>query len=176
MELSGKITTIRGGRKVVTLKPGKHSAGRNVYLHVTSETSASWIFMAKFGNKRPEIGLGSFIGTGRAFTLTKDEAQTAAEPYRAALKAGQDPRLVKSRSLPAPTFAAMLDSYLAKEAGSWKGKGTEVQWRQQLGKHCAALLPVPVDQIDSRHGARRAAADLEAVDRRHPAAAHRDGA
>jgi integrase len=147
MELKGKITVIRGGRKVVALKPGRYAAGRNVYLQVTSETAASWIFMHKHEGKRREYGLGSFIGTGRAFTLDRDEAQAEAEKIRAILRAGQDPRAMRAKKAVAPTLAAMLDSYLATKVSSWKGGGTEKQWRQQLGRHCARLLQMPVDLI-----------------------------
>jgi integrase len=149
MELKGKITTIRNGRKVVVLKPGRYAAGYNVYLQVTSETAASWIFMAQMAGRRREIGLGSFIGTGRAVTLNREQAQTEAEKIRTMLRAGQDPRAVRARKTAAPTLAAVLDLYMADKAGAWKGSGTEAQWRQQLGKHCPALLATPVDRIDT---------------------------
>lgn len=141
MRLSGAITKMQNGQRMMAKPVGLYSLTDNVYLRIKSETAGSWLFIGVVNGKRREIGLGS------ARFVSKDEAREAGEKVRAQIRARQDPLTARAKALPAPTFAMMLDSYLAKEAHSWKGTGTEKQWRQQLSKHCAALMSMPVDQI-----------------------------
>ena len=141
MRLSGAITKIKNGRKVMAVPAGMHSLTDNVWLRVKSDTNASWLFIGVVGGRRRQIG----IGGGRF--VSKDEAREAAEKIRAEIRAGNDPVAVRIEAKPVPSFAKVLDSYLAS---GWKGSdGTELQWRQQLGKHCPKLLALPVDRIDT---------------------------
>jgi len=48
-------------RKVSSItKPGRHSDGGGLYLYVRPSGSRSWLFLYRWREKRPEIGLGPY--------------------------------------------------------------------------------------------------------------------
>jgi integrase len=45
------------------------------------------------------------------------------------------------------TFGAMADQFIGAHEPSWKNQKHVWQWRQTLGKYCAAIRDIPVDEI-----------------------------
>lgn len=137
-----------------TLKAGRHSDGRNLWLTVTPTGAKSWVFMWKTGNgKRREMGLGSFTGDGAPYSVSLKQARLRADAVRAQLERGEDPLAAKQQAkLASVTFEALMLDRIAMEKPQWKPKadGTyknEKQWLASLRTHAAKLLPMQVGHI-----------------------------
>lgn len=151
MRLNGRqITAYYQGR--TTLPNGKHSIADapGLYLRVSGPKAASWVVLATIAGTRMQITIGSFTGAGRIVRYSVADARAEADKIRVNIANDQHPLVHRVVVAPtAPVFAAVLDTFLAGRATQWKGDGTEKQWRQQLGKHCADLLKTPVNRIDT---------------------------
>lgn len=147
MKLNGKMLSAHYTGKS-PLPPGRYSDGRCLYLRVTSPKAASWMYFAQIDGKRREIGLGSYMGTGRAVRLDLPQARMAADKLRARIARGEKNIAARDKRQSKATFGQMLDSYLAKEAVSWKGDDNEKAWRRLFAKHAAELCATKVDRVD----------------------------
>lgn len=134
-----------------SLKAGRHSDGRNLYLSVSGTGSMSWVFMWDQNGKRREMGLGSFTGAGKAFRLGLAEARLAADKVRAQLAAGIDPLAdrVAKKTAATPLFSTILEQVIVAKSADWKGPKNEQTWRQSFRDYGSALLGMPVNQIDA---------------------------
>lgn len=67
-------------RKVEMLKePGRHVDGAGLYLKVRPSGAKSWVFLYRWQNRRPELGLGAYS------TVSLLEARRRADGARSGL-------------------------------------------------------------------------------------------
>jgi len=140
-------------RKVASLKePGRHSDGGGLYLRITPQGARSWVFMAKLGTKRAEIGLGPLTA------VSLSSARRVAEKMREAVALGSDPRAIiapaesvsdenGSPESAIPTFGQMADQILSDILPGFKNPKHRQQWENTLKTHGAALRPIRVDRV-----------------------------
>jgi hypothetical protein len=138
----GKLTA----RAVATLvKPGRHSDGGNLYLHVGPNGERRWAFMFVLNGKQREMGLGS----ARDVTLAR--ARELAADARRHLAEGRDPiaerDTTRAKARPVPTFAAVADDLYATLSPTWENERHRWQWNQALTVLAKPLRSMPVDQI-----------------------------
>jgi integrase len=133
--------------------PGRYADGDGLYLYISPSGNRSWVFRYRdrVTGKLRDKGLGPL----RDITLEK--AREAAAACRDALRAGGDPidtprqerqalRLERSRQV---TFGACADRYIAAHAAGWRNEKHGAQWKATLETHAAALIDLPVADIDT---------------------------
>lgn len=136
-------------RQVAALKePGRHSDGGGLYLRITPHGARSWVFMAKIGDKRSEIGLGA------AASLSLAKAREIASEMREAVALGRDPRRVlapEAEPQKVPTFGQFADDYIRSVEEGWRNVVHRQQWRNSLRDHAAGLSPLLVSEITTEN-------------------------
>lgn len=124
-------------------KPGLHAVGGVVglYLQVTPTGAASWILRATVGDRRRDIGLGSFP------TVTLEGARAAAREAREKIRAGVDPveerraaraALIAQRA-GAVTFDECARRYIAAHEREWSAKSVG-QWTSSLAMYASPVI------------------------------------
>ncbi len=125
--------------KTVT-EAGRYHDGGGLMLVVKPTGGKSWIQRLTVNGRRRDLGLGSF----EFVSLT--EARSKAFDNRMAARTGRNP--VADKSI--PTFSQAVEQVVQLHRSTWKGDGSERQWRGELGKY---VLPVigetRVDRIDT---------------------------
>lgn len=119
---------------------GRYHDGGGLMLVVKPTGSRSWIQRLTVNGKRRDIGLGSFEFVSLA------EARRVAFDNRMAARTGKNP--VADRSI--PTFGKAMESVIALHRDTWKGEGSEKQWRGELTKYALPVLgEARVDRIQT---------------------------
>jgi integrase len=145
-----RLTTV--GMKALT-KPGRYADGAGLYLLVKPDGRRTWVFRwrDRLTGKLRDKGLGAELDVGLA------EARDRASACRRILRDGGDPiadpkqhilaaRLERARR---KTFGECKDAYIAAHAAEWRNEKHQAQWEATLTNYAAALLPLPVAEIDT---------------------------
>ena len=115
-------------RFVKTAPAGYHADGAGLYLLVTPEGTASWVFRYTLAKRKREMGLGSATLYGLA------EARQRRDDYRRLLADGHDPIDYRkaARSATTRTWGEARDAFIAAHEAEWKTEAQAAQWRQSL--------------------------------------------
>ena len=133
---------------------GKHADGGGLYF-VKTKTGAKWIYRYSFGDKRREMGLGSYPAVSLA------EARRERDKWAEHLRAGTDPISERERQRQAaaeelnsedPTLEDLaLMTLEAKKAGL-RGGGNRGRWYSPLKTHVISKIgKMRVSQITQKH-------------------------
>ncbi|MGJ0506989.1 MAG: tyrosine-type recombinase/integrase [Methylocystis sp.] len=133
---------------MATAPPGTYCDGGGLYLIVSEFGSRSWVYRFSFGDRRPEMGLGTVEeGVGLA------EARAARDEARAIRRSGRNPiearEAARRASATKKTFGEVADELLESKASSWKHPKHVHQWKVSLKESAASLRSRPVDEIDT---------------------------
>ncbi|MFL9859480.1 tyrosine-type recombinase/integrase [Paraburkholderia madseniana] len=140
-----KVAKELGALAVSKLKePGMHPVGKvaGLYLQVLGPVSRSWILRVKVGEKRREIGLGSYPA------VSLKEAQTKAQGERDKISAGIDPILqrreaasnLRANQALEMTFEAAAKRFMDAKSSEWKNPKHGDQWRNTLETYAYPLI------------------------------------
>lgn len=134
-------------------QPGLHAVGGvpGLQLQVTPTGARSWILRVKVGNKRRDVGLGSF----GAVTLA--DARERARNVKAEVWEGTDPiaeRKAKRAALIAAqakalTFEQCAAQYIAAHRDGWRNVKHAAQWASTLNTYAAPINKLPVAEVDT---------------------------
>ncbi len=125
--------------KTVT-EAGRYYDGGGLMLVVKPTGGKSWIQRLVVNGKRHDMGLGSFE------FVSLPEARRQAFDNRMAARTGGNPIAEKG----IPTFADAMESVIVLHRETWKGNGSEKQWRGELGKYALPVIgETRVDRIDT---------------------------
>lgn len=133
-------------------KPGRHTDGDGLHLHVRSNGSAGWVLRYRLHNSQRDMSLGGFPD------VSLKDAREAAEVARQVIKAGRDPIRERQRAQREAaeaasrdrTFRAAMESALGAREGAWKNEKHRWQWRATVEKHALPILgDLPVAEIDT---------------------------
>jgi integrase len=133
---------------VKAAKPGKHSDGGGLWLHVRADGGAQWVLRVTVHGRRREMGLGS------ATDVSLKEARESAERARALVRAEKDPIKERIRERKEAARNLHLFKDIAKDAfesrkAELKGDGMAGRWFSPLELHILPKLgKVPVSDID----------------------------
>ncbi len=137
-------------RKVETLKkPGRHVDGGGLYLKVRPSGAKSWVFLYRWQDRRPELGLGPYP------TVSLLEARRRADEARSYLSElpPRDPRSVwKQEQLERngeQPFGEFTEEFLATILSDFKNAKHRQQWENTLRAYAASIWSKPVKQIDT---------------------------
>jgi integrase len=131
-------------RKVQTATSGKHSDGSGLYLMVDKAGRKRWKFIFTFGEKRPEMALGSFPEMSLA------EAREAALEARRLVLRGVNPvEARRAERRPVATFGDVARELHADRAHGWRSEKYRKQWLEGLRRHAGALWDVDVTAIST---------------------------
>lgn len=140
-----KVAKELGALAVSKLKePGMHPVGKvaGLYLQVLGPASRSWILRVKVGEKRREIGLGSYPA------VSLKEAHTKAQAERDKVSAGIDPILqrreaasnLRANQALEMTFEAAAKRFMDAKSSEWKNPKHGDQWRNTLETYAYPLI------------------------------------
>jgi integrase len=143
----------------LSLKPGLHSDGGNLYLQISigkeGNRRLSWIFRYRMrgGGKLRDVGLGS------ANTVSLVKAREFAAKYRLALLEGKNPKeerdAAKANAGQKPavmTFDACATAYITAHEVGWRNAKHRQQWNNSLRDYASPSLgALPVDEITTEH-------------------------
>lgn len=131
---------------------GRYSDGDGLYFYVSKSGNRSWVFRYRdrVTGKLRDRGLGP------TRDVSLEQARDYARAARGELRAGVDPidaRRVqraeaKHQRLQAITFGQCADRYIESHRAAWRSAKHADQWRSTLTTYAAALLSMPVADID----------------------------
>lgn len=134
-------------RKVETAKPGQYGDGAGLWLVVDKNGGKRWIYRFQIDRKASSMGLGAVRD------VSLPEARAKAQKARTAVKAGRNPiedrRAAQREADGATTFGQVAVKIIEARAPSWRGAGTEADWRRGIEVHAASLRDIQVDEIDT---------------------------
>lgn len=134
--------------KTIT-RAGRHADGGGLYLVVRKRGQAVerlWVFRYSRGTR--EAKRDSVLSLGPARDLTLARARALAGRCRAAILAGEDPRLAIAAPTTAPSFGEVADDYIDSIEPGLRNAKHIAQWRMTLGEtYCKALRAKPVDRV-----------------------------
>jgi integrase len=125
-------------------QPGMHPVGKiaGLYLQVVGANARSWILRVKVGDRRREIGLGSYPA------VSLKDAHAKAQAERDKIRAGVDPILERRAAESALrvaqaseiTFAEAAKQYIGSHSHGWKNAKHGDQWRNTLAQYAEPIL------------------------------------
>lgn len=115
-------------RKVATAGAGYHADGAGLYLLVTKEGTASWVFRYTFRGRKREMGLGS------ASLYSLAQARERRDHQRRLLADGLDPIAARraAQTTTARTWGQAKADFIAAHKLEWKNAAQAEQWEQSL--------------------------------------------
>ena len=148
--------------EIKNAKPGMHSDGKGLYLHVGAAGTASWIFRYQLHRRRREMGIGSLS------TTPPVEARAKAAALKAKIALGADPledrraaRLASiegskafaaDKALSVATFRMAAERHIAGKESGWSNPKHRQQWVNTLDKYAYPVIgDMPVRDIRPEH-------------------------
>lgn len=117
---------------------GLHAVGgvSGLYLAISTSGARSWILRTKIGNKRSDIGLGSYP------SITLAAAHEKATATKEAIKQGIDPIADRKqrRSTIEWTFQRCGDEYIKLHRNGWKSAKHAQQWENTLATYAYPIM------------------------------------
>jgi integrase len=122
-------------------------------LQITANQSRSWLLRTTVGNRRREIGLGSFPEVSLAHA--RDRARLAKETIRQGGDPVEERRQAKARLVTAQRrnmeFREAVNQYLTAKLDQYKNEKHRQQWRNTLEKYAMPVLgALRVEDIEVR--------------------------
>lgn len=118
-------------RFVQSAPAGYHSDGAGLYLLVTEEGTASWVFRYTIRGRKREMGLGS------AALYTLADARKRRDEQRRLLAEGRDPidERKAARSVTQRFWGESAEDFIKAHEAEWKTPEQAAQWRQSLNEY-----------------------------------------
>ena len=117
---------------------GLHSVGgvSGLYLSISNNSSKSWILRTKIGNRRSDIGLGSYPAI--SLSLAQSKATTTKE----SIKQGNDPIAERRhrKNLVEWTFRRCAFDYIESHRDGWKNVKHAQQWENTLETYAMPFI------------------------------------
>lgn len=137
-------------------QPGMHGVGgvAGLTLQVTDAGARSWILRVTVGDKRREIGLGSFDDVGLAGARDKarvmrGKVADGIDPVEERRKARAELAVASSAVL---TFDEATRRLITAKAPEWKNAKHRDQWAATLATYAGPIIGrMPVDKVELRH-------------------------
>lgn len=125
-------------------EPKYHAVGTvpGLYLQVSSAAAKSWVLRIKVGDKRREIGLGSYPGVELSVAL--DKAREARQKVEQGIDPVDAKREAQSRLLAAQRtgkdFSQCAAAYIAAMEPKWSNAKHGDQWRNTLETYAEPVI------------------------------------
>jgi integrase len=115
-------------RTVQTAATGYHADGAGLYLLVTNEDTASWVFRYTLRGRKREMGLGP------ATLYTLAQARQRRDEQRRVLADGHDPidHRKAARGATQRFWGEAAEDFIAAHEAEWKTPAQAEQWRQSI--------------------------------------------
>lgn len=131
-------------RTVATAGAGYHADGAGLYLLVTPEGTASWVFRYTFKGRKREMGLGA------ATLYSLAQARERRDHQRRLLADGIDPIEARraGQAVSGRTWGEAVADFIESHRAEWKNEAQAGQWTQSL----AAYGPdpaLPVEKVNT---------------------------
>ena len=118
-------------RKVATAGAGYHADGAGLYLLVTPEQTASWVFRYTIKGRKREMGLGS------ASLYSLADARVRRDHQRRLLADGIDPIEARrgAQAVSGRTWGEATAEFIETHRAEWKNPAQAAQWEQSLADY-----------------------------------------
>lgn len=121
---------------------GRHADGGGLYLEVSHAKAKRWLYIFRFGGRRPEMGLGPYP------TVTLAEARSKAADARVQVSRGINP-LETKRLSEAPKFGAYALKLIEARGAGWKSAKHAAQWSSTLTAYCVPIWNTALPDVDT---------------------------
>jgi len=125
-------------------KPGRHSDGGGLVLHVDDEFRRRWVFRYRWGTRVRDMGLGPYPAISLA------EAREGAAEARKLLARDIDPLAERAKAKTdqtTKTFGEVADEVIANFRPSWKNAKHAQQWEMTLREYAEPIRSKPVNEV-----------------------------
>ena len=147
--MTRKIHKLSAKAVAALKKPGRHSDGANLFLHISEHGGhcrKSWVFRYVRGSKTTELGLGPIANVSLA------QLREKASELRRQLADGRDILADRRAAKRAPdgrrTFGQVATALMEAKRPEWRSATHASQWRQSLEAYAAPLWDRPIDEIE----------------------------
>jgi integrase len=126
---------------------GRHSDGGGLYLNVKPTGAKNWLFVYRWGDKRPSIGFGGYPAVGLA------DARKYAAQCRDWLNETprKDPKkawkALSAPEAPQETFGPFALKHIEAIKSDFRNAKHVAQWRSTLETYAAPLWQMPLDEV-----------------------------
>jgi integrase len=141
-------------KRIARLKPGRHGAGKNLYLRVKPSGAKSWVFRYEYNGRERYLGLGSLD----EHKNTLAEARANADKAREQLRQGIDPLTTRTQERAqrraeagnSKTFEAAAQEYFDSHQHQWTNADYRQKFLSSLRTYAFQKIgKVPVAAIDT---------------------------
>jgi integrase len=131
-------------RYVQTAAAGYHADGAGLYLLVTEQDTASWVFRYTRHGRKREMGLGA------ASLYTLAQARQKRDEQRRVLAEGLDPieQRRSARSATPRLWGDAAEDFIKKREAEWKTPAQAAQWRQSIADY-GPRKDLPMSHLDT---------------------------
>lgn len=132
-------------------RAGRYSDGAGLYLNVAKGGSKSWLFMYRWEDKRPEVGLGGYP------TVSLAEARRKANEARGYLseRPKRDPRQVWKASFiveaGTKTFGEFATEWMDANLMAYRNDKHRQQWRNTMNTFAAPIWNKDIQVLTTEH-------------------------
>lgn len=148
---------------------GRHYVGGTPNLCLlVGGNKRSWILRARIGNRRTDLGLGSYP------EVSLSEARQHGDRIRQQIREGVDPvaakreeRAAKAAAMKAKTFKQCVEEFLTSKDAKWENSNAKhvKQWRATLETYAIPIIGnLPIDQVNTDDVLRVLKQDVETKD------------
>lgn len=131
-------------------KPALLGDGQGLYLSISKNATANWLFRYMDAGKAKATGLGGYpaVSLQKARELAqslRDARASGTDPQRAKREQEAQRRLEQSRS---KTFQDCAEDFIALTEASWKNAKHAQQWRNTLAQYAYPVIGrLPVSEV-----------------------------
>ncbi len=137
--------------KCKSAKTGRHSDGGGLYLNVKQTGARNWLFIYRWGDKRPSIGLGGYP------SVSLSDARKQAAMCRDWLNQTprKDPKkewmVLNAPEVKIETFGSFALRHIDAIKGDFRNAKHIAQWRSTLERYAKPIWGMPLNEIEVDH-------------------------
>jgi integrase len=136
------------GKNYLSVPPGDHPCGNNLYLIVAPSGGRRWLF------RYQRLGVKDRMGLGSARDVTFADAKDKAVDARRLLAKGIDPKEHRNetrRAVACPLFGPYATLWRETYQKSLKHRASRGKLKRNIDVHCAPLHKMRLDEITTDH-------------------------
>jgi integrase len=131
-------------------KPGRHTDGDGLHLHVRADGTSGWVLRYRLHGKQRDLGLGGYpdVGLARARELAREARGLVAQGVDPSVQRRLKRQAAADEASRARSFRAVAEALIETRRTGWRNPKHAAQWAATLTTHAYPQLgALPVSQI-----------------------------